>query len=160
MILLQQDQSFVKYLPMLGLPEAINLLSVTRMTQYPASAINADEGLHDGNWQVIKNILKQGGVPNARLEDDIILVYRDLATKERIDGLHKMHIIESDSKSQLAFIIFTPGLFHLKMVAINTYWRAHVQPCKSHEDTIGFFNYVHHLHPKETDKFINRSGFY
>lgn len=158
-ILLQQDQSFAKYLPMLGLPEAINVLPVTRTIQYPASAINADEGSHDGNWQVIENLLKQCGVPDVRLEDDIILVHGDLATKERIDGLRKMRTIESDSKGQLAFVIFAPGLFHLKMAATDAYWRAHVQPRESREDTAGFFDYVRHLRPKETGKFINGPGF-
>jgi hypothetical protein len=158
-ILLQQDQSFVKYLPMLDLPEAINVLPVTRTIQYPASAINADKGSHDGNWQVLENLLKQGGVPDAWLEDDIILVHGDLATKERIDGLCKMHTIESDSKGRLAFVIFVPGLFHLKMAATDAYWRAHVQPCEGREDTAGFFDYVRHLQPKKTGKFINGPGF-
>ena len=158
-ILLQEDQSFAEYLPMLGLPEAIDSLPVTRTIQYPASAINADEGSHDGNWQVIENILKQGGVPDARLEDDVILVHGDLATKERIDGLRKMRTIESDSKGQLAFVIFVPGLFHLKMAATDAYWRAHVQPHEGREDAVGFFDYVRHLRPKETAKFIKGPGF-
>lgn len=158
-ILLQQDQSFAKYLPRLDLPESINLLPVTRTIQYPASAINADEGSHDGNWQVIENILKQGGVPDARLEDDIILIHGDLATKERLDGLRKMRTIEPDSKGQLAFVIFAPGPFHLKMAATDAYWRAHVQPRESRKDAASFFDYVRHLRPKETGKFINGPGF-
>jgi hypothetical protein len=136
------------------------LLPVTRTIQYPASAINADQGSHNGNWQVLENLLKQGGVPDARLEDDIILVHGDLATKERIDGLRKMRTIESDSKGRLAFVIFVPGLFHLKMAATDAYWRAHVQPHEGHEDTAGFFDYVRHLWPKETGKFINGPGFH
>lgn len=144
---------------MLGLPEAINLLPVTQTIQYPASAINTDEGSHNGNWQVLENLLKQGGVPDARLEDDIILVHGDLATKERIDGLRKMRTIESDSKGRLAFMIFVPGLFHLKMVATDAYRRAHVQPREGREDAAGFFDYVRHLRPKETGKFINGPGF-
>ncbi|KAF8228482.1 hypothetical protein L208DRAFT_1424421 [Tricholoma matsutake] len=137
---------------MLGLPEAINLLPVTQTIQYPASS-------HNGNWQVLENLLKQGGVPDARLEDDIILVHGDLATKERIDGLRKMCTIESDSKGRLAFVIFVPGLFHLKMAATDAYRRAHVQPCEGREDAAGFFDYVRHLRPKETGKFINGPGF-
>ena len=139
--------------------EAIDSLSVTQTIQYPASTINTDEGSHNGNWQVIENILKQGGVPDARLEDDVILVHGDLAMKERINGLHKMRTIESDSKGQLAFVIFVPGLFHLKMAVTDAYWRAHVQPREGREDAAGFFDYVRHLRPKETAKFINGPGF-
>ena len=43
-ILLQQDQSFEMYKPLLSLPDPVDLLSVTKIIQYLASAINADEG--------------------------------------------------------------------------------------------------------------------
>ena len=49
----------------------------------------------------------------------VIMVHGDLTTKERI--VYKKCIIESESKGQLAFVIFAPRLFHLKMAAIDAY---------------------------------------
>ena len=89
-ILIQQDQSFRRYKQHLGLPDAINPLPVTKTLQFPASAINADESLYDGNWEVFKSLLEQLAVPDEWLEDEIILIHGDLATKETIDGLRKM----------------------------------------------------------------------
>jgi len=63
-ILLQQDQSFERYKPLLGLPDAINLLPIMKTIQYPAGAINADEGSNDGNWQVFVNLLDQARIPD------------------------------------------------------------------------------------------------
>ena len=73
-ILLQQNQSFERYKPLLGLPDPINPLPVTKTVQYPASAINADEGSNGGNWQVFVNLLEQAGVPDEWLEEDIIVM--------------------------------------------------------------------------------------
>jgi hypothetical protein len=156
---LQQDQSFKIYKPLLSLPDPVNLLPITKTVQYPASAINTDEGSNDGNWQVFVNLLEQAGVPDERLEEDIILVHRDLAMKERIDRLHEMRTIESSAKNRLGFAVVVPGLFHLKIVATDAFWQTHVQPREGHDDPNGFFEYIHHLRPKETAKFLSSPGF-
>jgi len=156
---LQQDQYFKRYKPLLSLPDPVNPLPVTKTIQYPASAINADKGSNDGNWQVFVNLLEQAGVPNERLEKEIILVHGDLARKERIDGLRKMHTIESSAKNRLGFAVVVPGLFHLKMAATDAFWWTHVQPEEGHDDPNGFFEYVRHLCPKETGKFLSSPGF-
>jgi hypothetical protein len=103
------------YKPLLSLPDPVDLLPVTQTIQYPASAINTDKGSNDGNWQVFMNLLEQDGVPDEQLEEEIILVHRDLATKERIDGLRKMCTIESSAKNHLGFAVVAPSPFHLKM---------------------------------------------
>ena len=72
------------------------------------------------------NLLEQAGVLDEQLEEEIILVYWDLSTKERINGLHKMHTIESSAKNHLEFALIMPSLFHLKMVATNAFWQTHV----------------------------------
>jgi hypothetical protein len=116
-----------------------------KTSQYPASAINADEGSNDGNWQVFVNLLEQAGVPDERLEEEIVLVHGDLATKERIDGLCKMRTIESSAKNHLAFAVVVPGLFHLKMAGTDAFWWTHVQPREGHSNPNGFFEYIRHL---------------
>ena len=80
--------------------------------------------------------------------------------KERIDGLCKMCTIESSAKNRLGFAVVIPGLFHLKLAATNAFWRTHVQPQEGHNDPNGFFEYICHLHPKETGKFLSSPGFW
>ena len=127
-ILIQQDQSFGKYRQYLGLPDAIDPFPVTKTLQFPASAINVGESSSDGNWEVFKSLLEQSATPDEQLEDEIILIHGDLATKEKIDGLCKMHTIEKSAKNCLSFVVVVPGLFHLKMAMADAFWRTHVQP--------------------------------
>jgi hypothetical protein len=127
--------------------------------QFLASAINADESLYDGNWEVFKSLLEQTVTPDEWLEDEIILIHGDLATKERIDGLHKMHTIEKSAKNCLGFAIVMPGLFHLKMATTDAFWRIHVQPAEARDDQNRFYKYIHYLHPNKTIKFLGTPGF-
>jgi hypothetical protein len=137
----------------------VETLPLTQTIQYPASAINADEAQHDGNWQVLVNMLDQSGVADEKLEENVILVHGDLSTKERIDGLKRMRTIEHSAKNRLDFVVFVPGLFHLKMAAADAFWRMHVQPPAGRNDPTGFFEYIRHLRPKETGKFTSTPGF-
>ena len=86
-ILLQQEPLFDCYQLQLGLPTPLEVLPLMRTVQFPASTINTDESQHDGNWQVLISMLDQSGVCDERLEENLILVHGDLATKERLDGL-------------------------------------------------------------------------
>lgn len=158
-ILVQQQPAFKIYEGVLGMPDAVQSLPVVKTVQFPASAINADEGQNDGNWQVLESMLSQAGVPDSRLEDDVILVHGDLSTKERIDALRKMRTIERTAKNRLDFVTFVPGLFHLKMAATDAFWRAHVEPSEGRADPMGFFEYVRHLRPKDSGKIVSSPGF-
>jgi len=149
-ILVQQELSFAAYTSQLSAPEAVDVLPMMRTIQFPASAINADEGQSDGNWQVLVNMLEQSGVPDAKLEEDMILVHGDLSTKEKIDSLRKMCTIEHSSKNHLDFVVFVLGLFHLKKAATDAFWCAHIQLREGNEDPTGFMEYICHCHPHET----------
>jgi hypothetical protein len=58
-ILVEREPAFRKYQRHLGMPEAIDILPVLKTEQFPANAINADEGQNDGNWEVLKSLLDQ-----------------------------------------------------------------------------------------------------
>lgn len=88
-----------------------------------------------------------------------MLVHGDLVTKERIDGLRKMRVIEHNSKNRLNWVIFVPGMFHLKMACADAFWWIHVSPKAGRDDPTGFFEYIRHLRPRETGKFASSPGF-
>jgi len=58
-ILVEQEPAFEHYHSHLGLPEIVDALPIQKTEQFPTSAINADEGQNDGNWEVLKNLLDQ-----------------------------------------------------------------------------------------------------
>jgi hypothetical protein len=65
----------------------------------------------------------------------------------------------ASSRVSQRIILGLPGLFHLKMVVTNAFWQTHVQPQEGHSDLNGFFEYIRHLHPRETGKFLSSRGF-
>src|ERR1700683_437355 len=103
--------------------------------------------------------MHQTNVINESLEDYMTLVHGDLATKERIDALRKMQTIEHNAKNRLDWVVFVPGMFHLKMACVDAFWRIHVVPRTGRDDPTGFFEYIHHLRPRETGKFTSSPGF-
>jgi hypothetical protein len=58
-ILVEREPAFESFRSQLGLPAAIQSLPVRKTVQFPANAINADEGQNDGNWEVLKSLLEQ-----------------------------------------------------------------------------------------------------
>jgi hypothetical protein len=89
----------------------------------------------------------------------VTLVHGDLSTKERIDGLRKMRTIEHNAMNRLGWVVFIPGMFHLKMACTDAFWRIHILPKTGRDDPTGFMEYIRHLRPKETGKFTSTPGF-
>lgn len=87
------------------------------------------------------------------------LVHGDLSTKERIDALRKMRVIEHNSKNRLGWVLFVPGIFHFKMACADAFWRIHISPVKGRSDVTCFFEYIRHLRPRETGKYASSPGF-
>ncbi|KAJ3968597.1 hypothetical protein EV361DRAFT_1003093 [Lentinula raphanica] len=86
----------------LGEPASIQVLPSTQKDiQYPAEAINADEGTYDGNAEVIVSLLKQSNTSDDELEQYVELFHGDLGTLERIEGLKRMRTIEQSAKNRL-----------------------------------------------------------
>ena len=45
------------------------------------------------------------------------------------------------------------------MACTDAFWRIHVEPRAGRDDPTGFFEYIRHLRPRETGKFISEPGF-
>ena len=86
-ILVQQEPSFKIFKLELGLLDMVDALPVVKTKQFPANAINADEGQNDGNWQVLESLLEQSSVSTEKLEESVVLIHGDLMTKERVNAL-------------------------------------------------------------------------
>ncbi|KIK59955.1 hypothetical protein GYMLUDRAFT_59724 [Collybiopsis luxurians FD-317 M1] len=106
----------------LGQPFGIEVLPLDKKdVQYPVTSINADEGTYNGNADVIESLLEQAAVSSSDLEEYLEFFHGDLSTKECIEGLKCMCTIEQTSRNHLSFLIFIPGLFHMKMASADAY---------------------------------------
>ena len=82
-----------------------------------------------------------------------------MATKEKIDTLCKMRTIEPTAKKHLDWLLFVPGMFHLKITCADAFWCTHVLPKTGYRGATGFFEYIQHLHPQEAGKCTSSPGF-
>ena len=85
--MVQQEPSFDIFKLELGLPDVVDALPVVKTKQFPANMINADERQNDGNWQVLESLLKQSNVSTEKLEENVVLIHSNPATKERVNTL-------------------------------------------------------------------------
>ncbi|KAJ3768796.1 hypothetical protein FB446DRAFT_603385, partial [Lentinula raphanica] len=155
----QGGPAFAAFKIKLGGPLSIQTLpSDQRDAQYPAEAINADEGTYDGNAQVITSLLDQSDTSAVELEQYLEFFHGDLGTLERIEGLRRMRSIEGSAKDRLDFLLFIPGLFHMKMAAADAYARIHVAPTANRGEKLGVNKYLNYLRPKVTAEFTSKSG--
>lgn len=149
---------FAKFQSKLSKPGSVQSLPVRKTTQHPGHAMHADESTYDGNWEVLVNVQKQKDWSDEEWEWFLEFFLGDLATRERLEGLQRMRVIEKSTKNRLDFIIFVLGLFHLKMAAANAYWRIHVEPKDDRDEPLGIYEYINHLCPKATAKFTVKNG--
>ncbi|KAF8869012.1 hypothetical protein CPB85DRAFT_1168981, partial [Mucidula mucida] len=151
---------FAAYKDRLGTPASVRSLSYEKKDcQYPAGAIDADEGTYDGNWEVLLDLFtKQRRIAEDFHKEFVSFIHGDLGTKERVDGMRKTRKIETTEWRRLDGLIFIPGLFHVKMAAANAYWRIHVQPAGDRNESLGAFEYISKLRPKSTGEFTSKNG--
>ncbi|KAJ3729829.1 hypothetical protein C8R42DRAFT_534431, partial [Lentinula raphanica] len=155
----QGGPAFAVFAYKLGEPVAMHTLpSDHKDTQYPAEAINADEGTYDGNALVITSLLDQSNTSADELEQYVEFFHGDLGTLERIEGLRKMRSIEGSAQNRLDFLVYIPGLFHMKMAAADAYARIHVMPTANRGEKLGVNEYLNHLRPKATAEFTSKKG--
>ncbi len=149
---------FSKFKSELGQPESIQSLSVKTTFQYPGWAMHTDESTYNGNWEVLLNMLKQKPVSDIDLKEYVQLYHGDLSTKEWLDGLWRMRVIERTIKNRLDFIAFCLGLLHLWMAGGDGYWCLHIEPKDDHDEPLGVFEYINFLWPKATAEFTAKNG--
>ncbi|KAJ3730829.1 hypothetical protein C8R42DRAFT_545138, partial [Lentinula raphanica] len=92
------------------------------------------------------------------LEQYLEFFHGDLGTLERIEGLKKMRSIEGSAQNRLDFLLYIPGLFHMKMAAADAYARIHVAPMENRGEKLGVNEYLNYLRPKATAEFTSKNG--
>lgn len=149
--------------PLLGEPVPRNQIPVAKTIQYPARAMSISVSTNSGNAAAIDNLLQQADIKDEALEESVLLVHGDLGTGDKTAALMKSRRIEESAKNRLQYLIFIPGIFHIKMACADAIWRAHIassKPTKSRSaSSKSIFHMCGIIRPKETGKLASNPGF-
>lgn len=124
---------FRQYISQLRDPEDIEKIPITKTHQVPAKSMQFSNSTVDGNIDAIADLLRQGGVSDPADLDDpdaaevVIIIHGDLGTGERVLTGRIRRSIERTGRRRLEFIIFVPGLFHIKMACADALWRIFIE---------------------------------
>lgn len=161
---------FKKFSGVLGQPEVVDQIPVTKMVQIPARAMDINPGNINGNIQVIPEILAQGGVgnpkdPECRVQDPVDIAQYvslwagDLGTAEHVLAVLRRSSNEHTPWDRYQYIVFVMGLFHLKMACADALWRIFIQPKEARKDPNSLMAFVAQHRPKETGKITSKPGY-
>ncbi|KIK32774.1 hypothetical protein CY34DRAFT_27153 [Suillus luteus UH-Slu-Lm8-n1] len=114
-------------------------VSSTSATAIPLYGVDDPASTTDGNIEVMDTLLRQGGIGECEdaefdpqydvdMSAHVLLVHRDLLTKERLDVIVKSQCIEDTLKCRFQHVVFIPGLFHFKMACADVLWHTWIQP--------------------------------
>lgn len=128
---------FRQFLARIADPESVDKIPITKTFQVPAKAMDLNNSTVDGNISAIVDLLKQAGVLDPADLDDlmiddpqevVIFIHGDLGSGERIHTGRIQRSIERTERRRLQFVIFIPGLFHIKMACADAIWRIFISP--------------------------------
>ena len=120
---------FAQFCDKLSRPEVIEAIPVTKTPITLAWSMEFSNSTVAGNISAIKNLIMQGGVGDP--EDTeiaykvvdctlyLILFHGDLGTGDRILSIQLRRSVEATPWDRFQFIIFVPGLFHIKMACAD-----------------------------------------
>jgi len=125
----------------LGEPESIEKIPVVATTKCQRMPWILLSLLAKGMPKQLKNLLsKEESVILHHIQmwktwlTMLILIHRDLSTFERIESIQDSWSIEETPFRRFQYIVFVPGLFHIKMACANALWRTFVEPKGAHSD--------------------------
>lgn len=130
---------FKQYITHIRDPEDIEKIPIEKTHQVPAKAMELNNSTVDGNIDALVDLLRQGGVldPDDHVDQDaaevVIIIHGDLATGKRIQTARIRRSIESTGRWRLEFVIFVPGLFHVKMACADALWRIFIEKSRDTE---------------------------
>ncbi|KAF8218994.1 hypothetical protein L208DRAFT_1344727, partial [Tricholoma matsutake] len=89
----------------------------------------------------------------------VVLFHGDLGTGDQILSILQRCAIEKTPWNQLQYVIFVPGLFHVKMACTDAVWRAFLKPLSAHLDPTSLMQDVAKLQSNETGTIGSNPGF-
>ena len=152
----------------LGEPEEVEALPVVKTPIIAAQSMEYVNSTVSGNIESIVGLLAQAEIkdptethdPNMPdISDYIVPFHGDLGTGEHVQTLLQRRAIESSPWRRCQYVVFIPGLFHLKMAAADAIWRVFIYPIAARGDDTSLLRDVGILRPKEIGHYQSKPGF-
>jgi hypothetical protein len=150
-------------------PKVIEQIPVVKTPTIPARAMEFSNSTVSGNISTIKNLAEQGGIGDPAdhevkykatdLTQYVVLFHGDLGTGDRILSIQQCRSIEDSPWNRFQFVVFIPGLFHVKMACADAIWRIFIQPSDARVDDTCLMHDAAKLRPKETGVIASKPGF-
>lgn len=150
---------------------AVEKIPLSTTESAPLRSMKLQNSTVDGNIEAIIDSMTQTGVWEiadlekylklSGIEEIVIFFHGDLGTWERFHSAQIRRSIERSSRERLQFIIFLPGLFHVKMACADAIWRIFISPSKLREDKTCMLAFIKLFYPTLTQKIVsNKAGFH
>lgn len=161
---------FRRFREELGEPDVVEAIPVVKTPIVAARTMHCVNSTVSGNIESITGLLTQAGINDPEdthtadsempdISDYVILFHGDLGTGERVKSLLQRRAMETTPWRRCQYVIFVPGLFHLKMAAADAIWRAFLHPVAARGDETSLLRDVAILRPKEIGHYQSSPGF-
>src|SRR5258708_5543469 len=148
-----------KYKDLLGPIPSSKWIPIRKTIQQPACAMHIKASSTDGNVEIIENMEQQLGTPDEWYNSYVCLCHGDLGTQQCHDTTMSFHSIEKSAMDRFQWLIPVPGVFHIRMAAVDAIWRTHIRDRKVRENTGGTFELFCMLCPKDSSKLATNPGY-
>ncbi|KAF8317294.1 uncharacterized protein EI90DRAFT_2943471, partial [Cantharellus anzutake] len=155
----------VEYLPssykdLLGPMPSSKWIGVEKSTQQPARAMHIKASSNDGNVEIVDNLERQLGTKSEWYDSYIRLCHGDLGTQERHDSTTFFHAIENSSQNRLQWLVTVPGVFHIRMAAVDAIWRTHISGHALQSNEGGTYKLFQTLRPRDFTKLSRNPSYH
>jgi hypothetical protein len=96
---------------------------------------------------------------NIDISEHVVVFNGDLSTSERLEAMMERRSIEDTPLLRFQFVVFLPGLFHLKMACADAIWRLFLEKKEAHADDNSVMSFVALHRARETGKIGSSPGF-
>ena len=149
-------------------PEVIEQIPLVKTPITAVHAMDINNSTVSGNIWAVIDLLSQGGIYHPEdaetmgtpdISPYVVLIHGDLGTGERLQAAQLHRSSEATSWNHFQYLVFIPGLFHLKMACADAIWRCFLQPHSARDDETSLMRDVLQLRPKETRIYSSKPGF-
>ena len=149
---------FQRFQNLLGEPEEVDALPLVKTPIIAAWSMEYVNSTVSGNIESIIGLLAQARIKDPKETHDlnmpdisefVVPFHGDLGTGERIQALLQCRAMESSPWKRCQYVIFIPGLFHLKMATADAIWHAFIYPVAVRGDDTSLLRNVGILRPME-----------
>lgn len=162
---------FSKFLDQIRPPREVDRIPLFTTESTPLRSMKYQNSTVDGNISAIEESMRQTGVWDIEelmkelnqpgLDEAVILFCGDLGTWERIQSAQLQRSLEETSRERLQFLVFVPGLFHVKMACADAIWRIFIEPFNKGWDKTSMISFIEIFYPNLSTKIRNnKAGFH